>query len=404
VNWVRILFLSAWLPYPPINGAKIRIYNLIRQLSRSHQITLLAFSQTIPMTKAQESIVELKQFCLDVRVMPLRRFDPKSSSILRSVLSILPRSIAQTYSVEMEQLIAQTMKNRSFDVVIASEVSAPGLVSLLASRLSGVPKVLDALEISLAKDAYHKAANLPQRMRSGLTWFKLRQFSTAILKKTSACTVPSEQERENFRGIVPSDFPVEVVPHSLDMHHYQSVHARPVPNTMVFTGSFAYAANLDAVRFFLGEIYPAVYRIKPEGKLKVLGSLHGVDPGTLPEGGFVEFMGLLEDVRAEVANSWLSVVPLRIGAGTRLKIIESMALGTPVVSTSKGAEGLQVNPGDNILIADTPEEFSAAVLSVLGSPELRRRLSKAGFQLVREKYSAEAMGRSFNSLLSRLVH
>ena len=104
-----------------------------------------------------------------------------------------------------------------------------------------------------------------------------------------------------------------------------------------------------------------------------------------------------------MARSWLSVVPLRIGAGTRIKIIESLALGTPVVSTSKGAEGLEVDHGENILIADEPDEFARAVLNVLQNPGLRAKLSSEGRRLVFEKYSSEVMGRKFNSLLDKIV-
>ncbi len=117
----------------------------------------------------------------------------------------------------------------------------------------------------------------------------------------------------------------------------------------------------------------------------------------------VNFTGLIYDVRPLVAQSWLSVVPLRVGAGTRLKIIESLALGTPVVSTTKGAEGLDVTDGKNILIADTPSDFSTAVSNVLLKPELRKELSKEGRKLVVEKYSSEVMGLNFNALLDSVV-
>ncbi len=195
---------------------------------------------------------------------------------------MMPRSVVQTYSVEMERLIAEMLRIASFDAAIASEVYAPALVSLLASRISGMPKILDGLEVALAKEAYRSADSLSARLRNGLTWFKLHAFSRDILKHCDACTVPSEQEGRNLRQLAPRGFPIEIIPHSLDMENYQSVRVQPAPNSLVFTGSFTYHANLDAVRYFLGEIYPAIQKTKPNGKLKVLGSLNGVDPWTLP--------------------------------------------------------------------------------------------------------------------------
>jgi polysaccharide biosynthesis protein PslH len=322
---------------------------------------------------------------------------------VKGFFSPLPRSVVQTYSLEMQRLIEESLKSQAFDVVVASEGHAPALSSLLASTISGVPKILDALEISLAKDAYQNEPRLVRRLRNGLTWFKLREFSKHTVQKCDACTVPSVQEERILREILPHDFPVEIIPHGLDIDYYESAHTAAQSNSMVFTGSFRYHANLDAVQYFREEIYPEIQLSEAKVRFKVIGISDRMTSKSIVESDSVEFMGLIQDVRPEIAKSWLSVVPLRTGAGTRLKVIESMALGTPVVSTSKGAEGLEVTHNENILIADTPSEFSKAVLSLLRSPELRRKLSRAGHQLVREKYSSEVMGRKFESLLKRVV-
>lgn len=355
------------------------------------------------MEKTPDSITELKKYCRKVEVVPARSFAPRSFQALKGFFSPLPRSVAQTYSLEMQRLIEESLKSETFDVVVASEGYAPALSSLLASTISRVPKILDALEVSLAKDAYQNEPRLVHRLRNGLTWFKLRKFSKHILQKCNACTVPSMQEQRILREILPHDFPVEIIPHGLDIDYYESAHTAPQSNSMVFTGSFTYHANLDAVQYFLEEIYPGIQLREAKVRFKVLGNSDQMDSKSLAESDSVEFMGFVQDVRPVIAKSWLSVVPLRTGAGTRLKVIESMALGTPVVSTSKGAEGLEVTHNENILIADTPSEFSKAVLSLLSSPELRNKLSHAGLQLVREKYSSEMMGRKFESLLKRVV-
>jgi glycosyltransferase involved in cell wall biosynthesis len=401
---MKILFLSAWFPYPPINGAKIRIYNLIRQLAAQHEITLLALSRTIPFEKITEYTVELEKYCRIVKAVRVDEFRPQGLSAFKGLFSMKPRSIVQTYSTEMARVVINALRSDSFDLVVASEVSAPSLISLLASQITGIPKVLDALEISLAKDAYEKAAGVGSKARHALTWLKLQTFTRDMLLKCNACTVPSIAEKQNIQELLPRDYPIEVIPHSLDLDLYPESKVVIEPNSLVFTGSFTYHPNLDAARYFIDEIYPAIRAHEPNAKLKIIGNLNGSDPTQFPADQAITCTGLLQDVRPEIAKSWLSIVPLLEGSGTRLKIIESMALGTPVVSTSKGAEGLEVSHGENILIADTPAEFSRAVLDVLHSPSLRQKLSQGGRTLVARNYSAHQMGERFNEFIECLVH
>lgn len=400
---MRVLFLSSWFPYPPINGAKIRIYNLIRQLAKHHEIALVSFARTIPVEEARMQLPLLKEYCCSAEVVVASPFVPHSLEAYKGFVSLRPRSIVQTYSPEMARFVKDRLNSDRYDVVVASEVGPPSVVSLLASEAMGVPKVLDALEIGLAKDGYYGQASPIRRIRHGLTWFKLRRFTREVLRRSSACTVPSWQEKLNLLEIMPGHMCIEVIPHCLDLAHYAGDFGLPQAGSLIFTGSFTYGANLDAARYFFGDIYPRIKASLPEVRLQIVGSTEGVALNEFTVDDSVTFTGLLRDVRPSVTQSWVSVVPLRVGAGTRLKIIESMALGTPVVSTSKGAEGLQVVHGENILIADKPREFARAVLDILQNPTLREKLSVEGRRLVTDRYSSEVMGKRFASLLDEVV-
>jgi glycosyltransferase involved in cell wall biosynthesis len=215
--------------------------------------------------------------------------------------------------------------------------------------------------------------------------------------------VPSELEKANLLEIMPGYSGMRVVPHALDLAQYTGAFGNPQPNSLVYTGAFTYYPNLDAAYYFLNDIYPRIKQSVPEVSTQILGSTGNTPIETWPIDSSVSFTGMIYDVRPKVAQSWVSIVPLRLGAGTRLKIIESLALGTPVVSTSKGAEGLDVTHRRNILIADTPSEFADAVIRVLQNADFRALLSHEGRKLVAEKYSSEAMGTSFNSLLEKVV-
>ena len=303
----------------------------------------------------------------------------------------------------MARLVNGTVASNTYDVVIVSEVAVPSVASLYASRIEGVPKILDALEMAFYQDAYYGQKHPVKRLRNGLTWFKYREFTRDMLQQSDACTVPSREEKYNLEKLTSVNYPVEVIPHCLDLDYYRASYGSVKPQSLAFTGSFSHYANLDAVSYFLKDIYPTIQKQNPKVNMKIIGDTNKVDINLLPIITSITFKGLLKDVRPEVACSWLSVVPLRVGAGRILKIIESMALGTPVVSTSKGAEGLDVTHGENILIADNPKEFAQATLSVLELPTLRKKLSMAGLRLVTERYSSEFMGMKFEELLKKVV-
>ena len=399
---MKILFLSNWFPHPPINGAKIRIFNLIKQLARKHEITLLSFAQTIPYEEAEKQVPILEQYCRSVDIIPARKYSPRSFAGYQGLFSIQPRIVAQTYSPEMERLVDKKINSESFDVIIASEVNAPSVTSLIASRINGIPKIIDALEIGIIKNDYYDEQQFIRRIRNGMTWLKLREFTRNILSNSQICTVPSAVEKQNILKIISNELDVEIVPHCVDLAYYEGPFGIPKQNSLVFTGSFTYRANEDAAFYFFELIYPQIKSKIPDVTVKVVGNTNGVDISSWPIDENVTFTGLLKDVRQTVSGSMLSVVPLRMGAGTRLKIIESMAMGTPVVSTSKGAEGLEVTHGENIIIADDPKEFASSILQVLQDRQFHERLSKAGYQLVKERYSSESLGLKFDNLLDNL--
>jgi polysaccharide biosynthesis protein PslH len=260
-----------------------------------------------------------------------------------------------------------------------------------------VPLVLDELEVSSITDAARRASFF--RLRALLTWLKLSFYLRRALPRFAACTVVSDHERANVQSLAPSYRKVEVLPNAVDLSDYDDVFGTPRRNTLVFSGAVTYRPNHDAVLYFIKEIYPRILASVEDVTLRVTGDVSGVDPSTLPRSRGLEYTGHVKDIRPVVANSWVSVVPIRLGGGTRLKIIESMALGTPVVSTSKAAEGLEVADGVNILIADEPEEFAAKVVRLLESPELRRKLAAGGRHLVTSKYNWRTTGQRLDALI-----
>lgn len=387
---MKILFLSRWFPYPMNNGSKIRIYNLLRGLSQHHEIILLSFADQ-PGTNPEAP--EVRKFCSKVRAVPWREFDPNNIRARLAAFSLEPRSIADTFSPEMAGAITESLNDGRYDLVIASQLQ----MAAYYPYFRNVPAIFEEFEVGLFHDRAFSADGRI-RFRHALTWFKLRLYLSQLLESFRACTVVSERERLLLARNFPRfDRPVEVIPNCLNMEEYSGVAAEKKPQTLIFTGSFTYNANYEAMYWFVSEVFPLVLEKAPEARLIVTGD-HANLP--LPSSRNITLAGFVEDVKSLIASSAVSLAPLLSGGGTRLKILEAMALGTPVVATSKGAEGLDAADGEHLLLADSPAQFAECVIRLLSDEKLRRRLAENAALLAREKYD---WGRAFADY-SRLMN
>ena len=374
---MKILFLSRWLPYPPSNGSKLRIFNLVQGLAKNHSIYLISFA-------APEEIgpvaPELTGLCEETWIVPWTGFNPNSSVARQGFLSATPRSILDTYSPELGEVLQQTLRSTKIDLVIASQID----MAAYSRFFRGTPAIFEEAELGVMYEKFSQAASLKNKVRFGLTWAKYRRYIRSLLQDYNAVTVVSEREKEIFSETIGSDVSLQVVPNCVDVDSYRSIQVDPLPGTMVFTGSLRFAPNHEGMKWFIGEVLPIIQEAIPEAALYITGD-HGDLP--LPPGKNVIRTGLLPDIRTQVAGSWLSVVPIWEGGGTRLKILESMALKTPVVATTKGAEGISAKSGQEIMIADQPETFAAHCISILRDEDLRSKLGTQAFRLVDSTYN-----------------
>jgi len=397
---VRILALSDWFPYPPDNGARMRIHNLLRQLARRHELVLLSFTRDTP---SGQHIDAVRAYCSETITVPFQHYQPRRLKALLGLFQPRPRDVVDTYSPEMKMLVRKKLTDELFDVVVTFAIGPTGGTASYVQKIKDLPRIVEDLELSIIKDRIAIQPHCLQRVRLRLTWWKLRNYAVGLLRDMDGCTVASPRERDLLLSIAPSYQPLTVIPNGVDLAFYGSDFGPIEPESLVFPGALTYRANLWAVRFFLTEAFPIVKARRPEVKLYITGRTNGVPPKELPHGDGVILTGYLNDVRPRIAQSTACVVPMTVGGGTRLKILEAMALGTPVVSTTKGAEGLEVTPDYDILIADEPATFAKAVLRLLSDRELRSRLVENGRRLVRDKYDWEAIGAAFDAFLKEVV-
>lgn len=391
---MRVLFLSRWFPDPPDNGSRIRVYNLLRQLATRHEVSLISFEET-PGRATSRAIGALQQMCASVEVVPYSPYQPGRLRAVVGLLATRPRSLVDTYSSTLAAAVRHHVREAKPDLLITS-----GLDMIpYAAAAPGVPALLEELEVSTQYEAaLHGTAGM-SHLRARFTWLKLSRYLRATVPRFRACTVASALEAERVQALLPRYRHIAVVPNAVDTQHYAGNFGSPRPGTLVFSGALTYHANLDAAHYLVRDILPIVLEQYPSVRLLITGSSEGVPAGLLPLHPAVQLTGHVPDIRPVVAQSWVAAVPLRLGGGTRLKILEAMALGTPVVATRKGAEGLEVTDGENILLADTPRELAQALCRVMGSPGLRAHLAEGGRRLVTARYTWEMAGQKLRNLV-----
>ena len=395
---MRILFLSCWFPYPPDNGSKIRVYHLLRALGTRHRVTLLSFAFETADPKGTD--VHFR-FPAETRVIWR---DPQKRCQVLSILRFLsPAPIVALRVPDMTQAVRDILAHTDFDAVIAS-TETMAAYACLAPRSS--VRILEEHNSwsRRAWDRYREQDSALQRLRCWISWHKIRRYEARLFPKFDACVMVSEQDRNTSLDVLAGHHGrIEIVPNGVDCQRNRPGLTRPIPNTLIYSGALTYDANYDAMRYFLAEIYPMIQEQVPDVSLTVTGSTSNVNLAGLPLNESVHLSGYVDDIRPLVASAWICVVPIRKGGGTRLKILEAMALGTPVVTTLKGAEGLDVTHSHDILIANEPKEFASQVLCLLRDPALRRRLAANARRLVERRYDWIRIGQHFVDLVEDVV-
>lgn len=396
---MNVLFLSTWFPYPPNQGSKTRAFHMLRSVAQEHQVALVSFEDTTiePAWRAQ-----LHELCSVIETVPRLPFDQSAWGARLGWLSPRPRATIGSYSPEMGETVSRLQASWEPELVISlTFVMAPYALSLPVRT-----KVVDAdnLLCIMLEEETRFAGNGLERLRRKMAAWKMRRYERQIYRPFDLCLMTSEYDARRAASVLGmSADRIGVFRNGADLGSLSPNGWPQTADTLVFNGSLRYMPNLDAMRYFIDEILPRIQASRPGVTLTITGSTHGVNLGGLSGAAGVRFSGYVEDIRPLVGGSSLCVVPLRHGAGTRLKILEAMALGTPVVTTTKGAEGLQVKPGDHLEIADTPSAFAEAVLKLLADSGRRRTMAARALALVREVYDWKKIERDFGRKIGSLV-
>ncbi len=386
---MRILFLSAWRPLPADNGSKLRILHLLRGLARQHEIDLLAFSPEPP---GEDALRGLRTICASVELVPETPFAGRAVGRVAGLFAPQPRSIIANHSPAMAGAVRRRAGER-YDLVIASQLH----MAPYAHLGPDAPVILEEIELAMLHEQFRAQRRLRGRLRYGLTWLKTSRYVASLLRRCAGATVVSARELALLYPLSSPSVRLAVVPNGVDLASCAGEFGPPEPDTLIYPGALSYDANRDAVAYFVSAILPRVRAARPGVRFRVTGRVTPDHAAALAAPG-VEFTGYLLDIRPAVAGAWAEVVPLRQGGGTRLKVLEALALGTPVVSTGKGVEGLELEPERDVLVADTPEAFARQTVRLLGSPELRAQLAANGRRAA-ERYDWQGSVQALDDLI-----
>lgn len=392
---MRLLVVSSWFPAPPINGSKLRAFHLLAQLrARGHHVSLLSFAEA----GEETHVDQLRSLCDSIELVRGNPHKPTVSLPALGLFNRMPRSYATTYCPEMAGLIAA--RSHGHDALLMLQIGA----ALYLRKDLGIPVVFDEAEVGVILERYRRERHPLQQARHGLTWWKYAGFIRSLTRLATRTTTVSQVERQHLIDAGCDGDRIDEVPNGVAGEHLDSAAPRATGDApLIYSGSITYQANLDAVTYLTNDILPRLRMTHPRANIQVTGDTGAVDTRPFTAAGDVTFTGRVPDVTAIVRAARLCLVPLRVGGGTRLKILEAMAIGTPVVSTSKGIEGLDVTPGEDVIIGDDAESFARQVARVLDDDELYARLSARGRETVARRYTWRHAGDALEHTMSRAV-
>lgn len=403
---MKILYISGFVPYPPVSGNLQRNFNLIKYLSKNHQIDLVTFTQRgLHPDKASldAAVGELNKYCHSIEVFKIPVEYSKFKWYLHlsaNLVSSTPFTVWKFHSKKTSEHIRSIIKKMEYDVAHfdSSDVAQYHFDDF------PIPSLLNHhnIESSLLMRRSANMTNPLKKLYLSLQGKKLREYERKIISRFALNIACSREDTEELQRISPN-IRTGIVANGTDTEYF-----KPDPgheqNRLVFAGPLSWYPNADAMIFMCREIYPRIKEKIRDIQLDIIG--HSA-PRVLQElsktDGSIHLHGFVDDIRPHLANSSVYVVPIRAGGGTRLKILDAMACGKAVVSTSIGCEGLEVGDGEDILIADSPEQFADAVCRLIENQQLRKKLETNGRHLVEERYSWAMIGKQLENLYQSII-
>lgn len=391
---MRVLHFAPRVCWPLDTGAKLRNYHLARVLARQTRVTLLAFNHQDESLPSVENPYE--------QVIAVKRDAYTFTKVLRGLWGRTPLPVLNYTTDSMKKALECILDEKDFDLVQVEGIHLMAYLPIIRSARKLPVVICDwhNIESELMRQYSRREPNLLRRAYAGKTARLMSEFESRALGEFDAHVVVSQKDAEQLRTLN-SDARVFVIENGVDTNYYcdaqieKAAQARrdaPGKNRIVFVASMDYHANIEGAVSFAREVWPRLRARQPRLVFTIVGRAPSREVRALALTPGIEVTGTVVDVRPFYRNAVAAIVPLNVGGGSRLKILEAMAAGIPVISTTLGAEGLDVRHGENILIADTNDQLVEAIVRVVEDQEQRTRLGAAGRALVSHHYEWSRLG------------
>ncbi len=414
----RVLFLTQVLPYPLDSGAKIRAYYVLRHLTQQHEVTLVSFVRA---DDRPEHIAHLERFCYAVHTVPMRR------SRLRDIRALLvagltgqPAIIVRDEIGGMHATLRQLVQGEAFDVVHADQTS---MAQYALYAKTCVADFRSGQAARLVLDAHNALYRIPERLAAHeRNPFKrlllqreartLTRYETDLCERFDHVVFVTDEDRQTLQKQLSSRhsppathrLPFTTIPICVDPEEQPLIQRVPYPRAITHLGTMFWPPNVEGVLWFAREVFPRVLDRVPEAQFVIVGKNPPQEIRALTlQTRSIQVTGYVPDPAPYLAETAVFIVPLHAAGGMRVKILDAWCWGVPVISTSIGAEGIDLQDGNNALIADTPEALAEAVVRVWQDPALGERLRENGRRWVEERYNWQRIYARWDEVYGRLI-
>jgi polysaccharide biosynthesis protein PslH len=393
---MKILWVKSDFLHPTTKGGHIRTLETLKRLHPRHEIHYVA----LDLPEQPRGVERSREYC--TKAYPVPHSAPARGSIrfglqlAASLFSALPLAVIRYRSDEMRRQVEALVRTEDFDSIVCDFLfPAANLPDLGATVL-----FQHNVEALIWKRQMDNAAGPAHRFYFRGQYDRMQRYEGQVCRGAKSVIAVSAADVHAMRSLYGVSR-IAAVPTGVDLDYF-APSARPVPTAdLVFAGSMDWMPNIDGIQWFVEEVLPLIRKRRPDCSLVIAGRSPTADILRMAaKDSRIRVTGTVSDIRPYLWESAVSIVPLRIGGGTRLKIYEAMAAKIPVVSTNIGAEGLDIRNGDDIHIANSPVEFSERCLALLDDPGARSRMADIAFSIVASRYSWEIVSRKFEELLA----
>lgn len=396
---MKILLISFDFPYPPSGGSISRDYNLIKQLSKNNDIYWI--NRTIRGKPKDEYIKEMEKYCKIIKIVEWN-YGHTIIGLIKSFFTKEPYIIHRFASQYMTDLVHQVLKNNIFDLILCDHIY---LSQYLPHEIElHVPTIPNNEDNGFT---YYKRLSetngLIRPFFAKLQWRKMLNYEVNVYQRFCVDITTSDTEKNIIMKYL-KGVKIGVVKNGVDVDYFKPMKRTNMENNIIYTAWFKYYPNQQAVIEFVKDVFPLLKAKIPDIKFYIVGKEPPKRVHELSKINGIVVTGEVEDVRPYLANADVAVIPLKVGGGTRLKILEAMAMGIPVISTKLGAEGLDVKEDENILIADDHEDFAQKIYEIITDKQLSKRISDSAIKFVEENYTWEKIGEDICNFINDFVY